>query len=63
LLKSEYNILKTAGSLSDFKQNEAIVVNNNADTILSFTSVRKAANYIGVHHNIIAKSISCGNPG
>jgi len=88
-LKPEYNILKTAGSLTGFKHSMAtrelmsikkmnstlspearlkiaMAINkgvftlvNNLETgeILSFVSIRKAAEYIGVHHSLLAKYI------
>jgi hypothetical protein len=51
LLNPEYNILKKAGSLLGFRHSEA------SRELVSFTSARKAAEFIGVHHSHIAKSL------
>jgi hypothetical protein len=76
-LKPEYNILKTAGSLTGFKHSMATrelmsikkmnstlspearlkIANLETGEILSFVSIRKAAEYIGVHHSLLAKYI------
>jgi hypothetical protein len=93
LLKPEYNILKTAGSLKGFIHNEAtielmraaklgqsrseaakstiaagsikaqcvLVTNNKTGENKEFTSIRKAAKFIGLHHSYIAKCINSNN--
>jgi hypothetical protein len=34
-----------------------MVIDNNTGDIISFTSARKAAEFIGVHHSYVAKSL------
>ena len=47
--------LKIAIALS--KGDNTIVKNIVTEDILSFVSIREAAEYIGIHHSLIAKSI------
>jgi hypothetical protein len=52
---SEETKLKLAESSP--KAQSTLVIDNNTGVIVSFTSARKAAEFIGVHHSHIAKSL------
>jgi hypothetical protein len=59
--RSRSDAAKLAISKGSIQSQSVIVINNNTGEEMEYTSIRKAANFMGLHHSYIAKVIKNNN--